>query len=134
MFDLSNLNTTDSGDTGAKLHLRHPGTDELLYADDAETKPVEIKLCGSDSKRFRKINAQLVRRMQGKKKQTNDDVENGVTEQLVGVTLGWQNLIMNGQEQVFDQETATNIYNEYRWIREQVAAFVADRSNFLPTA
>lgn len=130
-MDLKNLNTTTSGETGAWLHLRHPSTDELLFSDDKEKKPMRIELCGADSKRFRKINAQLVRKMQGKKKQTSDDIEDGVTEQLVGVTLGWQNIIMDGKEVIFDQLAANDIYSEYRWIREQVAAFVSDRSNFL---
>ena len=130
-MDLTNLKTTEEG---VKLQLRHPATDELLFADDKEKRPMQIELAGSDSKRFRKINAQLVRRMQGKKKQSTEDVENGVTEQLVGVTLSWSNIMMDGKELLFDVDTAKDLYNGQRWIREQVAEFISDRSNFLTNA
>jgi len=131
-MDLANLNTKELGEKGAELHLLHPATEEPLFHNE---KPVTIRLAGSDSNLFRKANAAIVRRVQGKKgKQTSEEFEAAVTEQLAAVTLGFSNLVFNGEPAVFSKEKAIEIYEEYRWIREQVAEFVANRANFLPNA
>lgn len=131
-FDLSSLNTTKTGDEGAVLHLLHPATDEPLYLDEEKKKPVTITLYGADSTRFRNLNSRLARQVQGKKgKPSIEAVEEATTAQLVGITKDWENMIFGGELTEFTNQKVTNVYDEYRWIREQVSNFITDRANFL---
>ena len=40
-MDLANLDTKTAMEKGAVLQLRHPATNELLFADDAKKKPYD---------------------------------------------------------------------------------------------
>lgn len=127
-MDLSKLIGKEDG----RLFLTHPVTGEELK-DDAGN-PLYIDLASADSDFFRKAQADITRKTQGKrnKKLTPEAIDDAVNEQLAAVTLGWSdNVEFKGQPLKFTRENACELYDNVRWIREQVADYVYERSNFL---
>jgi hypothetical protein len=49
-------------------------------------------------------------------------------------TKGWSGITEGGVEVKFSYENAVKLYTKYLWLREQIDRFMADRSNFLPSA
>lgn len=120
------LDVVSAAEMGAEVILRHPGTDEPL--------DIKFKVVGKDSKRV--YNALRVvgnRRLNSNTRETLDKIEADGIALLVACTVGWENLQEDGEDVPFTPEAAQRIYKEYKWIREQVDAFVQDRANFLKT-
>jgi hypothetical protein len=111
-MDLSQFNTQEKSEKGAKLHLAGPdGT--LLY--DEESK-----------KRLKK---QLGRRNQ--LHLTAEEMDNETLDILVKCTLSWEHIVVSAARPPCTAENVRNLYRTYPWIREQVDEFIGDRSNFL---
>ena len=134
-MDLNQLNLTEKADKGAELHLEHPVSGELLEHDG---KPMVIRLSGTDSAAYRKKqrehqNKRLAKMAKGRKADfsINDDE---ACELLAACTLGWSNIIKDGEELDFSEDAAFDLYKEFPWMREQVDAFIGDRSNFFTKA
>lgn len=47
------------------------------------------------------------------------------------LTIGWENILMNGKEVVFSIDEAIKLYDNYPLIGNQVAQFIVDEQNFL---
>jgi hypothetical protein len=126
-LDLSNLEIQE----GAWLTLLHPTTG--LPTD------IRIHLAGIDSQRYRDFERkvsnrrlkQAFRRGGPRHVVTREELDEEAIDLLVACTLGWENMVEAGKEQECTSENAKRIYTEYTWIREQVDAFIGDRSNFL---
>jgi hypothetical protein len=138
-MDLSNLDLQPSADQGSDLHLEHPVTGEKLYFGEADDrKPMTIRLVGRDSKRFRRKEAEILNRTmakQSRKASVESSEENGI-ELLAACTIGWSGIAFGGEEVAFSEKAAAELYAKpgYKWIREQVDRFIAERANFFPTA
>lgn len=132
-FDLADLDTKKTSEEGRILKLRHPSTKEILTHGGKE---FSIVLRGSDSDEYNRVFKKNMRKqMQLAKKNGNivdaDVSESATTDMLVSMTVGWTGIYLNGAELQFSKEAATKLYTDYRWIREQVDAFIHDRSNFI---
>lgn len=131
MFDLNTLAIKDSLD----LHLKHPVTEELLYADAEKTQPVTITLWSTSSKPYRAaINAMQNRALKrGNKTQTAEQVRDEGTNLLAACSQSSKNLAYNG-ESVNDTETFRQLYNDdkFSWLKGQVDSALGDVSNFIP--
>ena len=127
-FDLAKLDTAKVAEEGAELHVAHPTTGEDLG--------ITITLIGTDSKTFRDISKS--RATASLKKKTReidlDQNESDAVELLAKCTKGWTGITENGKEVAFSDDNAVQIYTKYLWLREQIDRFMADRSNFLPSA
>ena len=127
-FDLAKLDTAKVAEEGAELRVAHPTTGEDLG--------ITITLIGTDSKTFRDISKS--RATASLKKKTReidlDQNESDSVELLAECTKGWSGITENGKEIVFSFENAVQLYTKYLWLREQIDRFMADRSNFLPSA
>ena len=127
-FDLTKLDTAKVAEEGAELRVAHPTTGEDLG--------ITITLIGTDSKTFRDISKS--RATASLKKKTReidlDQNESDAVDLLAKCTKGWSGITENGKEVVFSYENAVQIYTKYLWLREQIDRFMADRSNFLPSA
>lgn len=131
-MDLATLDTKAAAERGADLHLAHPVTFEPLFTDDG--KPLTIRLLGNDSREFRAGMSELAESRVGKKRTSLAAAEANGIDLLARVTVGWSNIIYNGEPLKFSLENAKMLYRERPWIKEQVDEFVADRANFLKFA
>ena len=127
-FDLAKLDTAKVAEEGAELRVAHPTTGEDLG--------IKITLIGTDSKTFRDISK--IRATMALKKKTReidlDQNEQDSIELLARCTKGWSGITENGKDIPFSHENAVELYTKYLWLREQIDRFMADRSNFLPSA
>ena len=154
-MDLSNFDTK----TTATLHLLHPVTSEPLYADsdpvtgerpkDAEGKglPMTITGYGADSKEYRTIQSDILRKRQLKTQRANkgkrkkeeeifdlEDMRANATDILSGVITAWSE-IENGGVPVECNETGKAwLMESVEWIRDQWDEFLNDRASFLQSA
>ena len=127
-FDLAKLDTAKVAEEGAELRVAHPTTGEDLG--------ITITLIGTDSKTFRDISKS--RATASLKKKTReidlDQNESDAVDLLAKCTKGWSGITENGKEIAFSYDNAVQLYTKYLWLREQIDRFMADRSNFLPSA
>ena len=127
-FDLAKLDTAKVAEEGAELRVAHPTTGEDLG--------ITITLIGTDSKTFRDISKS--RATASLKKKTReidlDQNESDAVDLLAKCTKGWSGITENGKEVAFSYDNAVQLYTKYLWLREQIDRFMADRSNFLPSA
>lgn len=118
----------------AALHLNHPGTGYPLYADDKETKPVELILKGQASQSYRKAIDQMLKNdaKRGGKKATPEQARAEGIEFLVAVSTEIKNLVLDGKP-VDNAEAFRKLYSDERfgWIKTQVNEFLGDTSAFL---
>lgn len=130
-FDLSTLATKDT----TVLHLRHPVSDELLYADEAKKKPVTITLFGSSSSQYRNaINAMQNRQLKrGSKKSTAEVMREEGTELLVACSDTSSNLELRKGVPVDNDAAFRELYSDpkFGWLKDQVDEAVGSIANFL---
>lgn len=116
-----------------KVKLNHPVTGETLICDDGTEMFIEVY--GSDSKRYRKIQADIARDRNNKRNQklTPEQIDELVTDQLASCIAAW-NIEYGGEKPLYSKDKAIEVLTEVRWIREQVAEGINDRAGFLQTA
>ena len=127
-FDLAKLDTAKVAEEGAELRVAHPTTGEDLG--------ITITLIGTDSKTFRDISkSRATATLKKKTREIDlDQNESDAVDLLAKCTKGWNGITENGKEVVFSYDNAVQLYTKYLWLREQIDRFMADRSNFLPSA
>ncbi|MCC3304924.1 hypothetical protein [Sneathiella sp. HT1-7] len=126
VFDVAAFDLKARSEAGAPLTLRHPKTGEDL--------PAVIWLQGEDAENYRKcLRSQIDRQiMERKLELTAAELEERLIERLTAITLRFENIEFDGVSYDTTPENILRLYREHLWIREQVAAFVEDRANFLP--
>lgn len=133
MFDISKLAL--KSDT-VDIQLRHPGTGELLFSDEAKEKPVAAVVYGKASKQYRDaLNAMLNRSLKRKAKKEKESsevmTEEGITL-LVAVTAGFKELEIDGHVPTTEADFRSLYANPaYSWIKDAVNEGVADDAAFL---
>lgn len=131
-MDLANLDTKTAMEKGAVLQLRHPATNELLFADDAKKKPMTITLMGIDGETFSKIRRENQRKLSKANKSFNpEDADEQGLDTLAALTKDWANLVLGGKPLEFSRDNARKLYSDYPWIRELVNEFCSLRENFI---
>ena len=56
LLDIAKIDSRSGANAGAWLHLKHPGTGELLYANpDNKEFPVRVKLLGMEAQAIRDV-------------------------------------------------------------------------------
>lgn len=128
-----NLNSLAIPET-TELHLVHPVTQELLYADAAQTKAVVIVLYGQSSRKYRAAVSAMQNRAlkRGKKQATAEQMQEEGVELLVACSEKAVNLDFDGKP-IDTPEAFRKLYSDpaYLWLREQVDSALAEVSNFL---
>lgn len=131
-FDLSNLALKDT----TTLHLLHPVTQDKLYADDEEKKPVTIELYGTSSKQYRNAtNAMQNRQLARQRKKESikaDELREEAVKLLVACSASATNLAIDGEE-VGNEASFRKLYSDPRfsWVKDQVDEALGDVSRFL---
>jgi len=99
---------------------------------------VSITLLGADSTAANTRMATENRRQNVKNvmAQTMSEVERKTIDRLVALTTSWSGIDMDGKPFPCKPENVRSIYENpgYRWLRDQVAAFIDEPSNFFVNA
>lgn len=117
------------------VQLRNPATDEPLFADAAETKPLELVLFGKSSKVHRTWLTQALRRSEAdqksKKKKTADELLTENAKFFATMTKEIRNFDLDGRA-LDNKEAFEALYSDTRllWIGEQVAEALGDAESF----
>jgi len=123
-MDLTNFDT----DTTLMLHLAGP--DGELLEDDKTHEPVAIWIYGKYSKKYEThqrelVNGRVKKRMRGGRMRTPriEDTEMDGIILMAKVTAKWQNIIVDGPLEC-NYENARSLYEQFPWVREQVAELI----------
>lgn len=133
MFNISSLALKTES---TEVQLRNPGTEELLWADEAKTLAVSVFVFGTASKEYRDAKAAMQTRQlkRGKQKPSIEILNEEGTTLLVAITDKFSNLAVDAAGTVPTTEAQIRtLYNDPRfsWIRDQVDAATAETANFL---
>ena len=141
-MDFVKLDVISGANAGFDVQLTHPGT--------AENLPLFIRVLGSDSDEYRRIEAEQNRKRIDKvwkggvfraSAQTAEETEEQTITKLASVTKEWGEVLADGTKRAsFENkgkllecsvENAALLYRENPWVKEQVFAAVNDRQNFI---
>ena len=129
-MDLSKLNVSALADAGITVQLRHPADGTKLENDKGESMTVTV--AGSDSALFKgELKARIRQANLNKKRKDDidiDEMEKRGVELIAKCTLSWSGLQLDGKDMPFSYAAAVKLYSEHQWIKEQVDAAMADRS------
>lgn len=116
------------------LQLRHPVSDELLWEDKEQTKPVGINLYGPASKQYRNAISALQNRQlrRGKKNVNAETLREESIGLLVSCSENGVNLEYNGAA-LDSADAFREFYSDpkFAWAKEQVDNALGDPANFL---
>jgi hypothetical protein len=143
-MDLAQFNAAKAAPKGKPMKVIHPGTGELFYdeVDDGKGKKtkrfVTITLLSQDSDEFKRVQKRVTNKKLDKAtkrgkmpKVTAEQLEEDQLDMLVACTVGWENVMLNGQVLEFSKENARLLYESVPAIREQADNFIGDRESFL---
>jgi hypothetical protein len=130
MFNLDSLALKDT----FQLQLKHPVTDELLWADKDQTLPVAVMIYGTSSKQYRNALTAMQNRSlkRGKKPLTAEQMRDEGVSLLVACSDSALNFKYKGAE-VDTPEAFDSLYKDpqFSWLKDQVDAALGDVANFL---
>lgn len=113
------------------IKIIDPATEEV--AVDSKKKEMFVEIYSADSKKFRKISADIARENEKKKaSKKNPDVL--ITEQLANMIASWNIEVEEGVSLPLTIENAIMVLDELRYIRDQILESVTDRKLFLLSA
>ena len=112
------------------IKIIDPATEEI--AIDSKKKEMFVEIYSADSKKFRKISADIARENE-KKKASKKNPDILITEQLANLIASWNIELETGHIEL-TVENAIFVLDEYRYIRDQILETITDRKNFLLSA
>tara|TARA_R100000951_G_C2594703_1_gene166215 strand:+ start:259 stop:663 length:405 start_codon:yes stop_codon:yes gene_type:complete len=131
-MEFNKLATAKHHDNGAECNILDP----------ISGKPTDffIKICGADSKVWRKQKKIQTRKLLSVRSQSTDedfdyeeagiDFEAMDIEALVIATIGWRGLVDNGKEVKFSKEIAHELFDNSPSIVRQLIEFLGNGENF----
>jgi len=132
-FDLGQIDTIAACNKPFELEIVHPISKEKTG--------VFISVVGKDSDAYRGrikaiANESLARDafagQRGKVDIPNiDKMETKNIDSLVAATVGWRNVVLDGEELAFSAEAARKVYQRILPVREQVLEAINDLENFI---
>lgn len=130
-MDLSQFEVEDTD--VARMPVVSPVTGEPLTADDGS--PVTISLISQDSQKFRSLRRKAIdRRLKNRgarQTYTAAQAEADSIEALCDATVGWENVVLDGEQLECTPDNVRKVYKRLPWLVTQVDAFVADLANFM---
>lgn len=126
-FDLGSF---DGIDQATKMNVCHPGTGVPLLNEAGEN--IFIEVYGKDSDVYRKTQRGITdRRLKARQGSiTAERIEAEATEVLAACTKSW-NLVVDGAVPDCNAGKAKTVYARFKWLKEQVDDYIAERANFL---
>jgi len=125
-MELNKLCTVEAHEAGAACTILDPST----------RKPTDviIRLRGMDSKAYRKMrrdaDARTLAIMASGESVEFEKSEGYDIDALASLTLGWENIVIDGEPFEFSEENCRKLYADAPNVRDQVNRFVGNRANF----
>jgi len=138
-MDLSSLDTSKTSDVGSFLHLEAPDG-RKLFTDDDPKQPIGITVLGADSKTIvaerhkqENLNTEKMRIRSGGrvKVSTAEEREESQMVILAKACVKFHHVKVDGKPVPDTYAGATALLKRFPWVRDQVQAWMDDRSNFL---
>ena len=83
---------------GAWMHVAHPLTGELLYADEAREKPCEVLVLSVESRKYnRRVHPHVMKALRTRK-MSADETDKHALAMAVSAIDGFRNIIHSGRE------------------------------------
>jgi hypothetical protein len=122
-FGGTKMKLSDLMPTSAQMELVHPTKGKL---------GVFLSIVGQDSKQYREVSKVLMRdRLANKEKVIDvDKVEQDNATLIASCIVGWSDDEALGGPYTPQRATELMMMPELSWIREEVQAFITERSNF----
>lgn len=118
----------------ATLHLTHPATDELLYSDDEQKKPITIDVYSKTSKVYRKWMTESKRKNEARKNKPLTDLAEAedTANWLSSITKSISNISLSDNKLVcFEDYHAFYLLPQFSWVAEQIVMFLRSSESFL---
>ena len=128
-MDFANLDTAELANEGAVMPVNGPDGQPVTQEDGS---PVTLTLLGDDSDalvRFDRITTN--EHLRGSKALTAELAEAKQISRLARACVGWSGVVLDGKPFPHSEENAKALFKRFRWLRQQVQMFTADRANFL---
>ena len=131
-----NLSALKPTEAPQPMRVLDPRTGRPLGTDKA---PVTVSLVGRDSQEYRDAQAHFLDKLRSdatKRRATSlttEEADANALAILAACTKGWEGIEWDGKPLAFSPSAAVQIYADLPWLRDQVDAFVGDRTNFLPS-
>lgn len=144
-MDFTKFDSRAAAEVAGRLHLTHPATGELLFADKAQEKPCIVLVRGSESRSAQAaLRAVRNAKLSGPKKaetgQTLEDVHQAMVDGAKPLIVGFENVARGeAAATAADAEWFLNLQlingreGEKTFV-EQVIEFATDRANYLGNA
>ena len=81
-MDFDDFNSIAQANTGSDMHIKHPASGELLYADKAQKKPCIVTVLGQESTTHQKQLNKRYTAQKARTKKSKDGAEDITLEQL----------------------------------------------------
>ena len=130
MFDIASLSIQES----TVFNLKHPVTEENLFADKAEKKPITITVASTSSRAYRvAVNAMQNRNLKrGNKKATAEQQKEEGISRLVACCITSENLVYNGAEVKSESDFHALLSDDkMSWVKAQVDEAVGNIEAFI---
>lgn len=106
----------------------------ILHPVFGEETSMRIRLLSPDSERYRQIDNRIrnaaTKSMTKRGGLSAEELSESGLQLLIQATVGWENVIFDGQPIQFSPENVRTVYTDFPFIREQVDRFLGDRRNF----
>lgn len=123
-MDLSEIRKRTLGE--AWLNIIHPIT--------GQETDMRICVMSPDSQKYREIDQRIKNSGLQATRRTGtlsmQEIDSRTMELLVSATVGWENVIFDGQPLEFTPVNVEKVYTDFPFIKDQVDRFIADRQNF----
>lgn len=135
-MDLSKYDTNKAANTGRFMHLEFLG--EPLYTDDKQKVGLFVKGTASAEfkgreKKLREAQLERVRLGRNGKVRGLSLADEEQRELYASLVTSYVNVTLDGKKlpESADLQTTIGLFERFRWLQEQVMAFVEDEANFL---
>lgn len=144
-MDFNTFDSRTAAEKGAELHLRHPATGELLFADKDDKKPCIVTVLGSESPSVRDA-VREAQKARAKSKEADQDtntldgLNDSICEGAKRLITGFKNINRGDKPATktdIDWFLGLNMMigrEEEKSFAEQVVGFATSRGNYLGNA
>lgn len=118
------------GDDGIDVHITNIDGSLAYYEKDGEQRPVTIRIAGSHSRTYRRIeHQQRDRKIKPRTFKVQSALDDAM-ERVVACTLGWEGFGVDGTPVPFTRDNARVLYQTCDWIYDEVVEAMHDTKLF----
>lgn len=131
-FDIDQQKTAAAQeDDGLDVHIQGVDGSPLFYRDSAgQKKPVIIRVAGSNSQKYRRIEEQLRKRKLRANMITGEALHSDQITKVVACTLHWEGFTSNADDVPLTPRNARMVYERCPWVLDQLIEAMNDHESF----